>query len=251
MHWAPGIPRALSGETICTTSGAYAPREREAVSEAMSGEKIVWRKNLSRHRPRMRAIQYSRDVMMEPRGRSVLDTRMRGYDKVGRPIRRTARHLGLIRTSGPALVSPERDVDLNRLPTPAWSCALLFFEYRRSIVKDWFGSGRNRVAAHASRPVQSRERTDVAVCKAVVLARRLRRPASVRFRRSPAGISAGGSPRDPAGRGHARRARISAGERGRHEQDDGGHDGQADRRCRPRLRRHDDAASSGRHRHGA
>src|SRR6267142_4735007 len=35
---------------------------------------------LSRHRPRRRAIQYSEALVMESKGRGVLDTRLRGYD---------------------------------------------------------------------------------------------------------------------------------------------------------------------------
>src|ERR1700719_1916367 len=35
---------------------------------------------LSRHRPRRRAIQYSETLVMESKGRGVLDTRLRGYD---------------------------------------------------------------------------------------------------------------------------------------------------------------------------
>ena len=36
----------------------------------------------------MRAIQFPETLMMEPRGRGVLDTRMRGYDEVGSLMRK-------------------------------------------------------------------------------------------------------------------------------------------------------------------
>src|SRR6202022_126136 len=50
--------------------------------------------------------------------------------------------------------------------------------------------------------------------------------------------------------GPIRRAAIFVGERARHEQDDGGYDDQADRRCRPRFCGDDGAASSGCDRYG-
>src|SRR5260370_34727418 len=41
---------------------------------------MLWLQHSNRHHPRKRVIQYSRAVAMEPRGRGVLDPRMRGDD---------------------------------------------------------------------------------------------------------------------------------------------------------------------------
>ena len=53
-----------------------------------------------------------------------------------------------------------------------------------------------------------------------------------------------------ASSGPTERISIPGGERRRHGENDAGHGRQADGRRRPRFRRHDGAASPGRHRHG-
>src|SRR5580693_6657581 len=117
--------------------------------------------------------------------------------------------------SGPAPVSSERNVYVNRLPATA--LCLCAFVFLKSAVDQerFFGSRRNRNRGYASLPVQSMEHTDVAISQTKSRQGRLRGTHPVRFRPSPAGVRARGSPLDPSGGGDIRRKLVPQGERGR------------------------------------
>jgi hypothetical protein len=67
-------PLLTRDEPIDENLGRSAPREREVVCDGPNAQ------TFRRHHPRMRVIQYSRDVRRRTRGRGVLDTPCAGYD---------------------------------------------------------------------------------------------------------------------------------------------------------------------------